>query len=152
MMLPSRKAPFAQRKRWGSTKLRRLPVIANVGAFEANKLFEWFALMTVGACGWEVGSEFGLFDCLNQFLRSHGLTNLVLLTACIGLGAIAAIVRTSAELRAEIRARIDAERRAEQIARQDALTGLSNRRYFNEQLTSEARKPRAARNLCRDAD
>ena len=152
MILPLRKAPFARRRTLGVHKLTRPLVIANVGALEAKKLFEWLALMTVGACVWEVGSELGLFDSLNQFLRSHGLTNLVLLTACIGLGAIAAIVRTSAELRAAIRARHEAELRAEQIARQDALTGLSNRRYFNAAADGEARKPRASRNLCRHAD
>jgi diguanylate cyclase (GGDEF)-like protein len=103
---------------------------------EAKKFFELLAMMTVGACWWFVGSASGLFDVLTRFAASHGLMNLMLLCACISLGGIVAVVRTMVHLRRAVAARIAAEAAAERVARQDALTGLGNRRFFNEKMTA----------------
>jgi diguanylate cyclase (GGDEF)-like protein len=103
---------------------------------DARKLFELLAMMTVGACFWFVGSDLGLFRILMRLAVAHGLMNIMLLCACIGMGAVGAMIRTSIQLRGAIAARMEAEQSAERSARQDALTGLGNRRHFNEKLTA----------------
>jgi diguanylate cyclase (GGDEF)-like protein len=103
---------------------------------EARKFFELLAMMTVGACWWFVGSVFGLFDLLTRFAMNHGLINLMLLCACISLGGIVGVVRATVHLRRAVAARIAAEAVAERLARQDPLTGLGNRRFFNEKMAT----------------
>ena len=109
---------------------------SNSATTEARKLFELLAMMTVGACCWFIGSDLGLFAAVTRLAEAHGLMNLMMLGVCVGMGALAAMIRTLIHLRRAIAARMEAERSAEHSARQDALTGLGNRRHFNEQLTS----------------
>ncbi len=109
-------------------------VTAYLRVMEPRKLFELLAMMTIGACFWQVGSAVGLFALIGRLFEAHALANLALFSACVGIGAIVAVVRTSRQLRRAIAARIAAEEIAARAARQDPLTGLGNRRYFNEQL------------------
>jgi diguanylate cyclase (GGDEF)-like protein len=91
--------------------------------------------MMIGACLWVIGSRLGAFDLISRFAIAHGLMNLVMLIACMGLGVLAAAIRKSFLLRKAMKARIAAEAQAESIARHDALSGLANRRLFHETLT-----------------
>jgi diguanylate cyclase (GGDEF)-like protein len=102
---------------------------------EAQKLFEVLSMMTFGACWWFVGSISGLLDLLTRFALAHGLIHVMLLFACICVGGIGAVVRTTAQLQRAVAARIAAEAVSERLAREDPLTGLGNRRYFNEKMT-----------------
>lgn len=102
---------------------------------DARKLFDLLATMTIGASCWFIGVNFGLFDALACVILAHGLLNLLLLCCCVGISGVFAIGRTSLELRRAVAARIAAEAVAEQLARQDPLTGLGNRRFFNERAT-----------------
>jgi len=96
--------------------------------------YELLAFMMMGTCFWFLGARLGLFDMVMRYATDHGLMNLVMLSGCMGMGAIAATVRKSVLLRKAIVARMQAEALAEATARHDALTGLANRRLFNESL------------------
>ncbi len=106
-------------------------------AHGSSELFEMLALMMVGACFWFIGAALGLFDRLAHFAAEHDLMSFVMLSGCVGMGAIAAMVRTSTQLRRAVLARMQAEANAERSARHDALTGLANRRLFNELLEAK---------------
>ena len=112
-------------------------------AHSSSELYELLALMTIGACCWFIGGALGILERLSRFADEHNLMSLVMLSGCVGLGAIAAMGRTSIQLRRAVAARMKAEAVAEQTARHDALTGLANRRLFNESLEGKliARKP-----------
>ena len=99
-----------------------------------SDLYDLLALMTMGACFWFIGGALGLFNALTRFAAEHGLLNFIMLIACTSLGAIAAMARKSMQLRSAITARMEAEKAAERNARHDSLTGLANRRFFNEAL------------------
>jgi diguanylate cyclase (GGDEF)-like protein len=77
----------------------------------------------------------------------HGLLDLVLLSACMGLGAVVATVRKSFLLRKAMIGRAEAELRSESIARHDALTGLANRRFFLELFDGVMKSCRAGDQL-----
>jgi diguanylate cyclase (GGDEF)-like protein len=111
------------------------------GSWGQGELFELLSLMMIGACLWIIGARLGAFDLISRFAIEHGLLDLVMLCACMGLGVLVAAVRKSFLLRNAMQARIAAEAQAEAIARHDALTGLANRRLFHETLT-EALKSR----------
>jgi diguanylate cyclase (GGDEF)-like protein len=54
----------------------------------------------------------------------------------VGLASVVLLFRRSSEMRTEISAREQAEARALDLARHDPLTGLPNRRRFNEELAT----------------
>jgi diguanylate cyclase (GGDEF)-like protein len=112
------------------------------GSWGRGELFEFTSLAAMGACLWIVGARLGLFDALARLAVAHNLMNLVMLTACMGLGVLAAAIRKSFVLRGAMEARIAAEALAETIARRDPLTGLANRRLFHETL-AQSLKSRA---------
>ena len=116
----------------------------NSEAHSSSEMYEMLALMTMGACFWFIGGTLGLFDKLARFADEHDLTGAFMLIGCVGMGAIAAMVRTSIHLRRAVAARMKAEAIAERTARHDALTGLANRRLFNESLEGKL--------LAREAD
>jgi diguanylate cyclase (GGDEF)-like protein len=97
-----------------------------------GELYEMLCLMMIGYCLWLIGTKTGFFDYLLFFTTEHGLVDLVMLAACLSLGAVAASVRKSFLLRKAMIGRAEAEMRSESIARHDALTGLANRRFFLE--------------------
>jgi diguanylate cyclase (GGDEF)-like protein len=108
-----------------------------------NELFELLALMMIGTCVWFVGVGFGVFENVTRYAVEHNLMNLVMLSSCMGMGAVAGTIRKSILLRRAILERMAAEALAEATARHDALTGLANRRLFHERLEAAlaARKP-----------
>jgi diguanylate cyclase (GGDEF)-like protein len=104
------------------------------GTWGQGELYELLVLMVVGACVWFIGAGLGAFDWASRYVMRHNLMNLVMLTACLGVGAAVATVRKSILLRKAIAARMAAEAFAEMTARHDSLTGLPNRRLFHETL------------------
>jgi diguanylate cyclase (GGDEF)-like protein len=109
-------------------------ILGKRGTWGQGELYELLVLMVIGSCVWFIGAGFGAFDRFGRFAIQHDLMNFVVLSSCMGLGAVAATVRKSILLRKAIAARIAAEALAEQTARHDALTGLANRRLFHETL------------------
>ncbi len=107
-------------------------VIGRQGSWKQAELYEMLSLMTIGACVWLIGTNFGIFEDVAFFAIQHNLLNLVMLSGCMGVGLLVAEVRKSFMLRDAIMTLIEAERHAESIARHDALTGLANRRFFLE--------------------
>jgi len=99
-----------------------------------SELYEALALMVMGTCVWYIGVEFGIFERMARYSIEHHLMNLVMLSSCMGMGAVIATVRKSMLLRGAIKARMAAELLAEATARHDALTGLANRRLLHERL------------------
>ena len=61
----------------------------------------------------------------------------------LSLALAAVVVVRAKELRREVRRRIEAEGAAARLARRDALTGLPNRRTFNEELERRLAEARA---------
>ena len=101
-------------------------------SWEQGELFELLSLMVMGASLWIIGDRLGVFESISHLAIAHGFLNLVMLSACMGLGVFVAAIRKSFLLRAAMNARTAAEAQAESIARHDALTGLANRRLFHE--------------------
>ena len=104
------------------------------GTWGQGELYELLVLMVVGTCVWFIGAGHGVFDRFGRFAIQHDLMNFVMLSGCMGMGAVVATVRKSILLRKAIAAQIAAEELAERTARHDSLTGLANRRMFHEAL------------------
>jgi len=104
------------------------------GTWGQGELYELLVLMVVGACVWFIGVGQGAFDSVGRYVIQNNLLNFVMLTACLGVGAVVATIRKSFLLRRAIAARMAAEALAEKTARHDSLTGLPNRRLFHETL------------------
>jgi diguanylate cyclase (GGDEF)-like protein len=109
-------------------------ILEKRGTWGQGELYELLVLMVVGACAWFIGVGLGVFDGVSRFVMRHNLMDLVMLTSCLGIGAVVATIRKSILLRKAIAARMAAEALAEMTARHDSLTGLPNRRLFNETL------------------
>jgi diguanylate cyclase (GGDEF)-like protein len=100
--------------------------------WKKGELYELLSLMTIGACLWLIGTQFGFFDYVAFFAIQHNLLNLVMLSGCMGVGLLIAAIRKSFMLRSAITNLIEAEKQADSSARHDSLTGLANRRFFLE--------------------
>lgn len=107
---------------------------ASIQGLEKSELFEPLALIALGVCAWVIGVDFGAFEYATAYAVEHHLMNLIMLTACMGFGLVAATIRKSMLLRRAIAARTKAEAAAEASARHDSLTGLANRRLLRERM------------------
>lgn len=107
------------------------------GSWGEGELYEALCLLTIGACLWIIGAQFHVFEELNAFVTRHGVSDLFMLFALMGLAMFGASVRKSLLLREALRERDAAAREAESIARHDVLTGLANRRLFLESVEAE---------------
>ena len=101
-----------------------------------GELREVLCLMLIGACVWFVGTQLGLFSLLLTFTTFHKLHDILMLAICMSFGLAAAAVLKSLKLRRVMQSRDLAQAHAESIARHDAMTGLANRRLFQETLDS----------------
>ena len=99
-----------------------------------GELFEILAFMGIGTSVWYFGVEFGVFESATQYALEHHLMPVIMLSGCMGGGGAIAAIRKSFLLRRVIKERMAAEALAEATARHDALTGLANRRLFQEKL------------------
>lgn len=79
------------------------------------------------------------FDHFARFVLSHEdwqLDEVISVLFLAALGSVILLFRRSHEMKLEIGRREEAERRAHELARHDPLTGLPNRRRFNEELNA----------------
>ena len=79
------------------------------------------------------------FDLFADYVEQHEAWELDEFASVVFVGSFASIIllfRRSREMRREIDRREEAEELANKLARHDPLTGLPNRRQFNEELAS----------------
>lgn len=81
------------------------------GSWARGELYELLCLMMIGYCLWFVGTRFGVFDHVLLFALNHDLSDLVMLSGCMGLGVFVAAIRKSFLLRKAIRQRAEARNR-----------------------------------------
>lgn len=87
------------------------------------------------------------FEAFVEFAEGHEsweLDEIALVTFFAGIFAIGLLLLRARDLRRQILEREEAERRASALARHDALTGLPNRRVFEDALSAALNAPRAA--------
>jgi diguanylate cyclase (GGDEF)-like protein len=83
--------------------------------------------------------SFDLFDRFAAFVEQHEnwqLDELIGVILLVGFGSVILLYRRAREMRTEIDRREAAETRANELARHDPLTGVPNRRRFNEELAA----------------
>jgi diguanylate cyclase (GGDEF)-like protein len=110
-------------------------------AWLERELYDLLCFLIMGLCFWMIGRELDLFVRLGALATRYGLTDLVMLGFCMSFGLYGATHRKSHLLRQAIRERDHAQVEAEAVARHDTMTGLANRRYFNELLKRQLAEP-----------
>ena len=87
---------------------------------------------------WFLAVQFNAFEVFYEFTRAHDeweLDEIFVLAVCMSVGLAGFLIRRTSQLRREVRLREQAEKTAHALSRHDALTGLPNRRAFNEELS-----------------
>lgn len=87
-----------------------------------------------------ISVQLDVFEALVRFMDRHEtweLDEIVVVLFFVGIAAIGLLVVRAKDLRNEIHWRGEAEQRASTLARHDPLTGLPNRRFFQEELGAE---------------
>ncbi|GJE15931.1 putative bifunctional diguanylate cyclase/phosphodiesterase [Methylobacterium marchantiae] len=107
---------------------------ATQASWAKGELREVLSLMMIGTCVWFAGTQLGLFSLLLTFTTFHQLHDLLMLAICMSFGIAAAAIRKSLTLRRVMISRDLAQSSAASVARHDAMTGLANRRLFQETL------------------
>src|SRR5581483_11575450 len=110
------------------TRLRSRPYVAEAGL-----------LLGVGVATYFIQERVAAFDRISHFLDVNGNGSIdaddlmwVFLSLCIG--AVLIGVRKMRSLSAEVQARAAEQRENWRLARHDEVTGIANRRFFNETL------------------
>lgn len=103
------------------------------------------AIMVVGAF---MAFDYKVFAHFHATSSHHGGIKFhdeaLALTALLSIGLVVVLARVLITQKREVRRRIDAERHARELAHKDTLTGLANRRQFDEELNAAiAASPRA---------
>ncbi|WP_019904899.1 EAL domain-containing protein [Methylobacterium sp. 77] len=107
---------------------------AKQGSWAEGEFRELLCLMMIGTCVWFAGTQLGLFSLLATYPNDKERHDLLMLGICMSLGIVVAAVRKSFMLRRALISRDLAQSRAEAVARHDTMTGLANRRLFQENL------------------
>ena len=63
-------------------------ILEKRGTWGQGELYELLVLMVIGTCIWFIGAGFGVFDRFGRFAIQHDLMNFVMLSGCMGLGAV----------------------------------------------------------------
>ena len=100
-----------------------------------GELYEVLCYMLLAVCLWFIGTQFGVFNVMNELSVQNGWTDFIMLGFCMSFGFCVGTHRKSRTLRQAVRDRDLSQQEAEAVARHDAMTGLANRRYFKELLT-----------------
>ncbi|MEO1089312.1 MAG: EAL domain-containing protein [Pseudomonadota bacterium] len=105
----------------------------------------------VGLVAWLIGAEFDMVERMIEFAEAHEdweLDEAIWAGLVVGAGLLVYAVRRAGDLRRAVEAHDAANERAQFLARHDPLTGLANRRQFDERLAQElARSRRQHTNL-----
>jgi predicted signal transduction protein with EAL and GGDEF domain len=111
----------------------------------------YFNLIAVLVAGLYWAFEYDIFRNPDGVsLRQHTieLDEALLLGAIMTLGLLLFSIRLYMDQRRETARRLAAEQHVRTLAFQDALTGLANRRQFNDALRARRRRPSRGRRAC----
>ena len=95
--------------------------------------------------------RFEAFELLYEYSRVHDeweLDELFILGVCMSIMLGVFFVRRTLQLRREVRLREQAEQTANVLSRHDILTGLPNRRVFNEELQKAVARTTRGKTQC----
>jgi diguanylate cyclase (GGDEF)-like protein len=124
----------------------------------ASRRFDWtrphtrdaLILLAIGVATFGVAHFFDLPPHLLQFGLDHAdweMDDLIFVTFMLNIATMIYGFRRYRDLVREIRARSKTEREARKMARHDPLTGLPNRRFFQEKLDQCLRNAKAGEQL-----
>lgn len=112
----------------------------NFKRWRSSEVYELACFLIIAECIWLAGVKLKLFDALQELSVAYGLSDLIMLGCLMSFAMMAGAFRKSFILRREIRSRARAESRAQSLARQDALTGLPNRKLLLDFIEQTARE------------
>lgn len=123
-------------RRWQLRQyLTRNRAIAGAAAF----------LAVVMAMGAFIAFDLGVFASLHASSSQHGGIKFhdeaLALATLLSTGLLIVLARVLVSQRQEVRRRIEAEQHARELAHQDVLTGLANRRQFDQKLIAAIASP-----------
>jgi diguanylate cyclase (GGDEF)-like protein len=113
--------------------------------WKKGELYELLCLLAIGQCLWLIGETSGLSSSTAAWAQERGLSSIVSLGFFMSFFLAIGSFRKSLQLRHEMGARAEAEAEAHSIARQDALTGLPNRRSLIELIEAAVMEGSATR-------
>lgn len=118
------------------TRITRLHASAVQYAKNVRPIY--VVVVALGLVGQVALMRIGAFDLLYEYTRAHEhyeLDEWLSLFAVLTVVFLAFLIIRASDLKREVAQRIAAEETANRLARHDPLTGVANRRLFNEELT-----------------